>query len=66
MNRGASRTESGLEVQVVFEPNRLKKEFIADAYERVLPAARRTISRGGEKRTYVVEAGARCVGSDGA
>lgn len=66
MGRETSGAQSGLEVQAVFEPNRLEKEFITDAYEQVVPTVRRAISRGCEDGEFTVEAGARCAGGAGA
>jgi hypothetical protein len=41
MGTREGKKERVLEVRLVFEPNRLAHEYLADAYERVLPVLRR-------------------------
>jgi hypothetical protein len=52
VNAGKSRKR--LEVRVQFEPNRIAGEYLASAYERVVPIVRRDLRESAEGRAEVV------------
>ncbi len=47
MDGTPTQERRGLRVEQGFEQNRLAGQFLADAYERVVPILRRAISHGG-------------------